>query len=68
VKPRFFIDPETGTPHIHNHAVDENEVEEVLGNSGEDVSAVKVSEQRSAEPETGAISESSMCSIRHHSL
>jgi hypothetical protein len=36
VKLRFFIDPETGTPHIHNHAVDENEVEEVLGNPGED--------------------------------
>jgi hypothetical protein len=36
VKLRFFIDPETGTPHIHNHAVDENEVEEALGNPGED--------------------------------
>ncbi|MDQ3583611.1 MAG: hypothetical protein M3495_19285 [Pseudomonadota bacterium] len=36
VKLRFFIDPETGTPHIHNHAVNENEVEEVLGNPGED--------------------------------
>jgi hypothetical protein len=30
------MDPETGTPHIHNHAVDENEVEEVLSNPGEE--------------------------------
>ena len=27
---RFYIDPETGLPHIYNHGVDEDEVEEVL--------------------------------------
>ena len=27
---RFHIDPETGLPHIYNHGVDEDEVEEVL--------------------------------------
>lgn len=27
---RFYIDPETGLPHIYGHAVDETEVEEVL--------------------------------------
>jgi hypothetical protein len=33
---RFYIDPETGAPHIYNHGVDEEEVEEVLTNPGED--------------------------------
>jgi hypothetical protein len=33
---RFHLDPETGSPHIHGHAVDEAEVEEVLRAPGED--------------------------------
>ncbi|MBO1224873.1 MAG: DUF4258 domain-containing protein [Candidatus Scalindua sediminis] len=33
---RFYIDPETGKPHIYNHGVQENEVEEVLAKPGED--------------------------------
>lgn len=33
---RFYIDPETAQPHIYNHAVDEDEVEEVLNAAGED--------------------------------
>ncbi len=33
---RFYIDPETGAPHIYNHQVDEDEVEAVLNNPGED--------------------------------
>ena len=33
---RFFIDPETGYSHIHNHGVEEQEVFEVLENPGED--------------------------------
>jgi uncharacterized DUF497 family protein len=33
---RYYIDPETGQPHIHNHGVSENEVEEVLLKPGED--------------------------------
>ncbi|NES81903.1 MAG: DUF4258 domain-containing protein [Moorea sp. SIO2B7] len=33
---RFYIDPNTEAPHIYNHEVDENEVEEVLRNPGED--------------------------------
>ena len=27
---RFYIDPETGLPHIRNHNVDDEEVEDVL--------------------------------------
>ena len=33
---RFYIDPETGAPHIYNHGVNEDEVEDVLSNPGED--------------------------------
>ena len=33
---RFYIDPETGLPHIHRHQVYEEEVEEVLSEPGED--------------------------------
>ncbi len=36
VKIRFFVDPATGQPHIENHAVDEQEVEEVLSEPGDD--------------------------------
>src|SRR5881394_3228960 len=32
---RFFIDPESGEPHIHNHGVDEEEVMDVLENRAE---------------------------------
>ncbi len=33
---RFYIDSETGLPHIYNHRVTEEEVEEVLDRPGED--------------------------------
>lgn len=33
---RFFRDPETGLPHIYNHNVSEDEVEDILLNPGED--------------------------------
>ena len=33
---RFYIDPETRLPHIYNHNVKENEVEDVLRKPGED--------------------------------
>ena len=36
MKTRFYIDPETGAPHIYNHDVEEHEVEEVLSGAGED--------------------------------
>jgi hypothetical protein len=31
VEVRFYVDPETGLPHIHRHDIDENEVRDVLG-------------------------------------
>lgn len=33
---RFYIDPETGQPHIHGHVVSEAEVEDVLARPLED--------------------------------
>jgi len=36
VKVRYYIDPSTGLPHVHNHNVDEVEVEEALANRDED--------------------------------
>ncbi len=33
---RFYLDPETQQPHIYGHAVNENEVADVLTNPGED--------------------------------
>jgi hypothetical protein len=32
---RYFIDPETGLPHIYKHGVREDEVEEVLSHPAE---------------------------------
>ena len=36
MKIRFYIDPETGLPHVYNHNVREEEVEDVLKKPGED--------------------------------
>jgi hypothetical protein len=36
MKIRFYIDRETGEPHIFRHAVDESEAADVLENAGED--------------------------------
>ena len=33
---RRYTDPETGLPHIYNHSVTEEEMEEVLARPGED--------------------------------
>lgn len=33
---RYYVDPETGEPHIYNHDVSESEVEEILERPGED--------------------------------
>jgi hypothetical protein len=38
---RFYEDPETGQPHIYEHGVTEQEVEEVLRARGEDLRATR---------------------------
>jgi len=37
VEIRFYLDPETGLPHIYGHGITEAEVEQVLRASGGDV-------------------------------
>ena len=34
---RYYIDPETGLPHIYGHGVSESEVESILRGPGEDL-------------------------------
>jgi hypothetical protein len=36
MRPRFYVDPHTGLPHVASHGIDEDEVEEVLRRPGED--------------------------------
>ena len=36
MRARFYVDPVTGAPHIHNHQVDEHEAIDVLDKPGED--------------------------------
>ncbi|MFO0930001.1 MAG: hypothetical protein U0736_23750 [Gemmataceae bacterium] len=36
---RFYLDPESGQPHIYDHGVTEVEVAEVMHGSGEDLPA-----------------------------
>lgn len=36
MKVRFYIDPANELPHIYNHGVDEEEVEDILTNPGQD--------------------------------
>ena len=36
VKVRYYIDAQTGQPHVYRHSVSEAEVEDVLQNAGED--------------------------------
>ncbi len=38
-KIRFYVDPQTGLPHIYNHDVTEDEVEDVLRSPGDDFAA-----------------------------
>ena len=33
---RFYVDPETGEPHIYRHGVTEDEAADVIQNPGED--------------------------------
>lgn len=36
MKAHFYLDPETGEPHIYDHGVTEEEAEDVVRNPGED--------------------------------
>jgi hypothetical protein len=43
---RYFLDPDTGQPHIYGHGVTETEVEEVLRGAGEDVRGTRQSRRK----------------------
>ena len=43
---RFYLDPDTGQPHIYGHGVAENEVREVLQRPGDDFPAAKNSRMK----------------------
>ena len=34
---RYYVDPESGEPHVHEHGVSELEVEQVMRGTGEDL-------------------------------
>ena len=61
---RFYIDPDSGEPHIYRHQVPEREAEDVLrrpieDRAGRDGSRVAIGQTRAA------ICESFMCSIQN---
>jgi len=43
---RYYLDPDTGLPHIYGHGVTEEEVEEVLRGSGEDLPGTRSSRMK----------------------
>jgi hypothetical protein len=53
VQARYYIDDETGRPHIFNHGVTEAEVEYVLCHPGEDRPGAKGSRVAIGQTETG---------------
>ena len=52
---RYYRDPETGLPHIHDHGVTEDEAEWILAHPGEDESCSRDSRQALAKRQTGVI-------------
>jgi len=50
---RYYLDPDTGQPHVYNHGVEEPEVEYVLGRPGEDRAGAKGSRVAIGRTEAG---------------
>jgi hypothetical protein len=50
---RFWIDPETDLPHIYDHGVTEDEVQQVLRRPGEEVGGSEGSRIRLGQTEAG---------------
>ena len=50
---RFYIDPETGEPHIYEHGVYEDEVEDVLSRPGEDIPGSEGSRKATGQTRSG---------------
>jgi len=52
---RYFLDPDSGQPHIYGHGVSEQEVEEVLRGRGEDLRAARDSRRKIGQTAAGRI-------------
>jgi hypothetical protein len=50
---RYYLDPETGQPHIYAHSVTEAEVEYVLRGPGEDLAAARDSRMKLGQTAAG---------------
>jgi hypothetical protein len=50
---RYYLDPDTNQPHIYGHGVTEQEVEEVLRASGEDLPAARGSRMKLGQTAAG---------------
>jgi hypothetical protein len=50
---RYYLDPDTGDPHIYEHGVTEDEVEQVLRGSGEDLPARQGSRMKLGQTASG---------------
>ena len=50
---RYYLDPDTGQPHIYGHGVTEAEVEEVLRGRGEDVQGTRNSRRKIGQTSAG---------------
>ena len=50
---RYYLDPDTGDPHIYEHDVTEREVEQVLRGPGEDVAAQRGSRMKLGQTSAG---------------
>ncbi len=50
---RYYLDPETGQPHIYDHGVTEAEVEWILARPGEDGPSSNEARQATGQAESG---------------
>jgi hypothetical protein len=50
---RYNLDPDTGQPHIYGHGVTEDEVEQVLRGSGEDLPGTRGSRMKLGQTAAG---------------
>ncbi len=50
---RYFLDPDTGQPHIYGHGITEVEVEYVLRGSGEDIPGTRGSRMKLGQTAVG---------------
>jgi hypothetical protein len=50
---RYYLDPESGDPHIYSHGVSEIEIEQVMHGAGEDVTAKQGARMKLGQTATG---------------